>query len=136
MTTSAYPGDRFGLPATGPGSVGGFGRRLVAVAVDWALCLIVATGVFHVPWGATDAKSFVPLAIFAVENLVLVSLTGWTVGHRMLGLRVGSLGRPVMTPFQVLIRTVLLCIVVPALIWDKDGRGLHDRAAGTIVVRR
>jgi uncharacterized RDD family membrane protein YckC len=23
---------------------------------------------------------------------------------------------------------------VPALIWDRDGRGLHDRAAGTVLV--
>jgi uncharacterized RDD family membrane protein YckC len=25
--------------------------------------------------------------------------------------------------------------VIPATIWDRDGRGLHDKAAGTVVVR-
>lgn len=34
------------------------------------------------------------------------------------------------------IRTVLLCLVLPAVVWDGDGRGLHDRAAGTAIVRR
>ncbi len=136
VTTSAYPGQALGLPAAGPGSVARFGRRLVAVLVDWVLCLLVATGLFHVRWGETGGGSFVPLAVFAVENLVLVSLTGSTIGHRLLGLRVGSLGRPFMTPVQVLVRTLLLCLFIPAVIWDKDGRGLHDRAAGTVIVRR
>lgn len=136
VTTSAYPGERFGLPADGPGSVGRVGRRLAAVVVDWLLCMLVATGLFRVAWGATGGDAFVPLAVFAVENLVLVSFTGSTIGHRLLGLRVGSLGRPTMSPVQVLVRTVLLCLFIPAIIWDRDGRGLHDRAAGTVVVRR
>ena len=35
----------------------------------------------------------------------------------------------------VALRTALLLLLVPALITDRDGRGLHDRAAGTVVVR-
>ncbi|MFE4466652.1 RDD family protein, partial [Oerskovia sp. NPDC056781] len=30
---------------------------------------------------------------------------------------------------------VLLCLVVPAVVWDGDGRGMHDKAAGTVIVR-
>jgi uncharacterized RDD family membrane protein YckC len=33
------------------------------------------------------------------------------------------------------LRTALLMLLIPALISDRDGRGLHDRAAGTVVVR-
>ena len=33
-------------------------------------------------------------------------------------------------------RTALLLLVVPAVVQDGDGRGLHDRAAGTVIVRR
>lgn len=135
MTTSAYPGERFGLPASGQGAVGGFQRRLGAVVIDWLLCLLLAR-LLGAHWGATGAEAFVPLGVFFLENLVLVSWTGWTVGHRLLGLRVGSLGRPLMSPLQVLLRTVLLCLFIPAVVWDRDGRGLHDRAAGTVVVRR
>ena len=38
-------------------------------------------------------------------------------------------------PFQVVVRTVLLCLFLPAMVWDKDGRSLHDKAAGTLIVR-
>jgi len=34
------------------------------------------------------------------------------------------------------IRTVLLCLFIPAVIWDRDQRGMHDRLAGTVLVRR
>jgi hypothetical protein len=33
------------------------------------------------------------------------------------------------------VRTALLCLAIPALIWDADHRGLHDRVAGTMLVR-
>ena len=36
---------------------------------------------------------------------------------------------------KALLRTLLLYLLVPALISDRDGRGLHDRFAGTVVVR-
>jgi uncharacterized RDD family membrane protein YckC len=42
--------------------------------------------------------------------------------------------RPVQ-PLRVLLRQVLVCLAVPAMIWDLDGRGLHDKAAGTVLVR-
>ncbi len=130
------PGERLGLPASGPGSVGRFGRRLVAVVVDWLLCSLIAASLFGVGLGQSGPKAFVPLAVFAVENLLLVSTAGSTVGHRLLGLRVRALTRPVLTPLQVLVRTVLLCLFLPAVVWDRDGRGLHDKAAGTAIVRR
>jgi len=35
----------------------------------------------------------------------------------------------------VLVRTVLLLLVIPAVVYDRDQRGLHDKAAGAIAVR-
>jgi hypothetical protein len=35
----------------------------------------------------------------------------------------------------VLVRAALLCLAVPALIWDRDHRGVHDRVSNTMVVR-
>ena len=134
-STNPQP-NALGLPAEGPGSQAGIVRRLAAVVIDWVLCVLDATLLFKVPYGATGAGAFAPLGIFAVENLVLVATIGSTVGHRLLGMRVGALGRPTLTPVQALIRTVLLCLFIPAVIWGKDGRGLHDRAAGTVLVRR
>ena len=74
------------------------------------------------------------LGVFVVENLLLVSLTGSTVGHRLLGLQVWQV-RPGAFPLQVAVRTVVLCLVLPALIPSKDGRAYHDVAAGTRIVR-
>jgi len=123
----AYRGQRLGLPESGPGSVASFGRRVGAILVDWLLCLFFAGG----PLGDTD---WTPV-VLGVENLVLVGTLGYGVGGRLLGIRVTRPGGGHPYPLAVLIRTGLLCLAIPALIWDRDGRGLHDRAAGTVVVR-
>lgn len=124
------PVDRraLGLPTSGRGAVAGLGRRLAAVTLDWLLSLVIARGFFGSgPWQ--------PLAVFAAENVVLVATLGTTVGHRLLGIRVIDVSGGLPRPLPVLVRTALLCLAIPALVWDRDGRGLHDRAAGTVVIR-
>ncbi len=74
------------------------------------------------------------LAIFAAEHLLLLSTLGYTIGKRVFGLRVGKLGGP-LTPLNVVARTILLMLVIPPVIWDRDGRGLHDRISGTVELR-
>jgi uncharacterized RDD family membrane protein YckC len=127
-----YPGERLGLPAQGSGAVASWGRRLAAVLVDWLICTwAIAGGVLRVQGPDLSA---VGLGIFAAEYVLLVGTLGMTLGMRLFRIHVVSLegGRP---PFvAVLIRTFLLCLAVPALIWDRDRRGLHDRAARTVVV--
>lgn len=119
-----------------------FPRRLAAIVLDWLLCQLIAFSAFGVAWGATGWDSFVPLLVFAAENLLLVSTLGTTIGHRALGLQVHRLdvqeanplgGAP--GPVAGLVRTVLLCLVVPAIVPDRNNRGLHDRWAGTLIVR-
>ena len=58
--------------------------------IDWTLCQFVAYAVFSVPFGEAGPRWFVPLALFAVENLLLVGTLGYTIGHRIVGLRVRS----------------------------------------------
>jgi uncharacterized RDD family membrane protein YckC len=123
------------MPREGRGSMGRFGRRLVGVVMDWALCQLLAYGLFDKAFGVAGAGSFLPLAVFAAENLLLVGTLGSTIGHRIVGLRVLSTDGRAARPLQVLVRTVLLCLFLPAMFWDKDGRGLHDKAAGTVIVR-
>lgn len=136
MPSSGFPGQRLGLPAEGAGSIARFGRRLVGVFIDWTLCQLIAIGVFRISFGATGVRAFVPLAIFAAENLLLVSTLGYTIGHRVVNLQVRSLGPRPLSPAQVAVRTLLLCLFLPAMFWDRDGRGLHDKAARTVIVRR
>ncbi|QES50454.1 RDD family protein [Streptomyces venezuelae] len=128
-----YPGQRLGLPQQGPGSVARFGRRLGAVAIDWLSCQLIAFGL--ITGGEWTAAGNWTLAVFAVLAVLTVGTVGFTPGKRILGLRVvaedgGRLGFP-----RVLLRTALLLLFVPALIWDRDGRGLHDRLARAIQVR-
>jgi len=127
-----YRGRRLGLPESGPGSLAPQGRRLGALVVDWAIALVLAAAF---GWRSSSAQGqWGTYAIFAAEHLVLLSVFGFTVGKRLFGLRVGRLGGA-LTPLHVIVRTVLLLLVIPAVVWDQDGRGLHDRAAGTVEVR-
>ena len=122
-----YPGEKFGLPENGPRSVASMGRRLLALLIDWLASTGVALAIFRSP-GWT-------LVVFSVEVWLLTALTGFTLGKRVLGIRVARLdGRPVGFGWA-LVRTILLIAVIPPLVTDRDLRGLHDRAANTIVLR-
>ncbi|MCX5334667.1 MULTISPECIES: RDD family protein [unclassified Streptomyces] len=129
-----YRGQQLGLPEEGPGSIARPGRRLGALAVDWAMSVLIASQLitqgYEVP-----ATSNWALLVFFVMNVLTVGTIGYTPGKRLFGLRVVDLstGRP--SPLRGLLRSALLCIAVPALIWDRDGRGLHDRLARTVEVR-
>ena len=135
--TTGYRGERLGLPETGPGSLASLGRRLAALGVDWAAANLVTAFVVagRFPYG-TPAFNLIALGIFAVEVFVLTWLAGASFGQRLLHIGVVSLDRGRVPCPRALLRTVLICLAVPALIWDRDGRGLHDRANLTAVIVR
>jgi len=128
-----YRGERLGLPESGPGSLAGQGRRLGALLVDWAIAYLIAEAFGWRPYSAQGQWGV--FAIFAAEHLLLLSTLGFTIGKRIFGLRVGKLGGP-LTPLNVVARTLLMVLVIPAVIWDRDGRGLHDRFSGTVELLR
>jgi len=108
--------------------VAGLGRRLAALFIDWILSTLIGLAIFH-------SRGWSTLAVFAVEVYILTALTGFTVGKRLLGIRVARLdGKPVGLVWA-LVRTAALLAVLPPLVTDRDLRGLHDRAANTIVIR-
>ena len=120
---------RLGLPASGPGSIAGVGRRLVAVTIDWFSCQLICAAFFGSdPWWT--------LGLFGVLHVLTVATLGFSPGHRLLGMQVRRMDGGWAGPVPALIRTILLCLAVPALVFDSDSRGLHDRAAGTVLVRR
>ncbi|WP_395573784.1 RDD family protein [Streptomyces sp. BK79] len=128
-----YRGEQLGLPEEGPGSIARPGRRLGALAVDWALCLLIAYGL--ITDGYDQATGNWALLIFFVLSVLTVGTVGFTPGKRLFGLRVLDLGTGRPSPVRALLRSVLLCVAIPALVWDRDGRGLHDRLARTVEVR-
>src|SRR5690606_30995608 len=113
-------------------SIARLGRRVVAIVIDWVMCVVISAGFFSGdPWAT--------LGIFALQATVLVGTLGHTIGHRILGLRVRTLDGPrdrAPGLLRALGRAVAICLVIPAVVWDVDGRGLHDRLAGTVLIRR
>ncbi len=134
------PGDSAGGRPQPSGSRASVGRRLVALCIDWFACVLVNYLIFVVPSGLAfaDINSMTTLGVFAIENVALVSTLGATFGHRILGLAVRRADDGTRNPGfgQAIARTALLCLVIPAVVWDSTGRGLHDRIAGTVIVRR
>jgi len=128
-----YRGKRLGLPEEGPGSIASVGRRLVAVLIDWLLSVLIAYGL--ISNHDTRAAQWWALVVFGCVGLVFLPLLGSTPGKRLLRLRVvrldtgGRLGVP-----AALVRTVLLVLFLPAVMWDRDSRGLHDKAARSVEI--
>jgi uncharacterized RDD family membrane protein YckC len=121
-------------PATGPGSVAGFGTRLAAFVVDSVLSVAVALAAGFRP-GASGYGLTVAVTFLVIE-LLFVTIAGQTPGMRVAHaavMRVSDGGRPRIG--WVAVRTLLLAVIVPALIPDASGRAMHDRAAGTVMVR-
>jgi uncharacterized RDD family membrane protein YckC len=134
-----YPGQHLGLPEFGRGSVAGWSRRFAALFIDWIACTVIAIAFLYHPHAGhmTDVfaqpRLWTPV-VFAAQDFLLTALTGFTLGKRLLRLRVVRLdGRPV--GLRALPRTLLLMLVLPALMMDRDLRGLQDKAAGTVVVQ-
>jgi uncharacterized RDD family membrane protein YckC len=128
-----YPGEQLGLPRQGSGSIARFGRRLGALAVDWTACLLIAYGL--ITGGDLTRAGDWALAVFVVLGLLTVGTVGSTPGKRLLGLRVVAEGGGRLGFGRVVLRTLLLALAIPALVWDRDGRGLHDRLARAVQVR-
>ena len=131
------PGARLGLPVDGSGSVSSSGRRALAFAFDAIASGLVARLVDPVDTSGTLDLSvgLLPLAVLAVVYVVGLLLVGRTPGMQLLGVRVVRVDGTGVGFVPAALRTALLLLLVPAVISDRDGRGLHDRAAGTVVVR-
>ena len=83
-----YPGHRLGIPERGSGLLARFGRRLAAVFVDWLLCTVIAAGLLSYRLSEGGLGLFKPLGILVLMSLLLVGTLGFTVGQRLLGIRV------------------------------------------------
>jgi uncharacterized RDD family membrane protein YckC len=131
-----YPGERFGLPRDGVSSVAGLGRRLAALTIDWLLGYLVAMLLVGADALGTPGFSWIVLGVWFLLTAAPVAVFGASAGMTALGIRVASIdSAAVIGVPRAVLRTALIAVVVPPLIRDDDGRGLHDRAARTIVVR-
>ena len=114
-----------------------WGRRILALFVDWfASTLVVVLVLGPDGWNENRASGFYTLLVFALESTVLTAVAGGSFGKLATRLRVvrndGS-GRPIDL-LRSLLRQVMVCLVIPPLVFRPDGRGLHDMVAGSVTV--
>ncbi len=132
LPPSSYPGERLGLPQEGIGSVTRVVRRLAGLFVDNTIALVLALG-FSIFQSSTH--SLLTLLWFAILHVVGICTIGGSPGHRVSQSRVVRIDGTPVNLVTALIRTGLLILVVPALVWDSDQRGFHDKVAGTVLIR-
>ena len=123
-------------PITPPTEAAGLLRRVLALLIDWFASTVVALLAVGVGSYGSGSAALATLIVIVLEVVILTWPTGASFGQRILGMRVVAMDGGRVTFPRVLLRTLLICLVIPALVMDSQGRGLHDRAAGSIVVRR
>ncbi|MCT1583694.1 RDD family protein [Corynebacterium sanguinis] len=131
-----YAGQDLGLPETGPGAQAFVARRAGAVAIDWGICWAAAAFIrFN-----TDALGDTATLTYLLW-LALGILCGWllarTPGMMALGMGVARVDAPGKRVgfWRAAVRTLLTGFILPAAMVDANGRGMHDRATGTTVIR-
>jgi uncharacterized RDD family membrane protein YckC len=135
-TSAPYPGARLGLPDSGSRSVASWGRRIAALVIDWFASMLVAGLIFGGAIWGQGWQAWMPMAVFFVEASLLTALAGGSFGQLALRVAVARLDNTPLTLGHALLRTLLICLVVPPLVFNRDNRGLHDLAVKTIVLRR
>ncbi len=127
------------MPAAGPGSVASVGRRFIGLVVDCVLAELITSLFVH--GGGTAAQhvqtlNYWSLLTWALITVIGTAFFGATPGMLTAGIRVVRVdGGALLLPVRAIVRAILVALIIPAVIWDRDRRGLHDRAAGTIVLR-
>jgi uncharacterized RDD family membrane protein YckC len=116
-----------GLPIGDPPSLL---RRFCALVVDWVLCLAISR-LFANPARDGWAAPAVLILEYGFFFGFFTQTPGmWCARIRCVDIHTGTrLGVP-----RALLRGLLLALFVPALIMGRDLRGLHDKAAGSVVI--
>ncbi len=132
--TDGHAGDRLGLPAQGRGSVAGQGAKLGALLLDLLVAGLITLAVIR-PHTADQhyVSNLISDGVFVLLTAGGLALSGRTLGMWALRLQVVRLDGRRMG-WRSLPRQVLCGLLVPALLVNRDRRGLHDQLLGTVVV--
>lgn len=117
-------------------------RRIRAVIVD-GIILSVVFFATAVPVSSTAIPTYMKIGIVALLPLILepglVSFSGATIGHRLLGLRVerADNGRnldPVRATLRFMAKFILGWLSLVFILLTRRRQALHDLAAGSVVI--
>lgn len=145
-------------PAAAPAAVpapalrpAGFWIRLLAVMIDGLWMTLVSGALLFVGGWPPEQLGMTLAAVANLGLTVLVPILGWalfgaTPGKRLCGLRVVvdgaperkgiGVGKALLRWIGYAVSSAILGIGFLMIAFDRDKRGLHDRIAGTRVVRR
>jgi uncharacterized RDD family membrane protein YckC len=122
-------------PTSGPGSIAGFGPRVLAFLIDGVLGDLLGI-IVNGGYERSDRESLEVALAFLLIELIFVTIAGQTPGMRAVGIAVVRADGRGRAPLRwVAVRTILLATVIPGLFTDSSGRAMHDRAAGTVMLR-
>ena len=138
-----FKGARLGLPEHGQGALAPLGVRAGALLVDWLLAYaLVGIFVALAGPGVLGGDTFsavsswaVPL-IWGAAGIVGVWLFAQTPGQAVFGIgtaRIDAVERVGL--WRSAVRVLFIMFLLPPLVQDEDGRGMHDRATGTALIR-
>ena len=114
-----------------------YGRRMGALALDWLACYAIVAALSGGVNKMNPNSSLSVLMLFFLEVWMPTALQGATLGHRLFGMKVIRFeDGGAISLSQALIRTVLLVLVVTAVTFDVNGRGIHERLSGSVLTRR
>lgn len=132
-----YPGQLLGLPEEGRGSLATWGQRLTALVLDWAISMALAV---LITWGAvlsgTGPEKFATLVVFFLEKSLFTVLTGSSLGQLIVGIGVTRTDARPLPWWAAVVRTLMTCLVIPAVVIGADRRSLDDMMLRAVVVRR
>jgi len=121
---------RLGLPVSGPGSLAKMPRRILAITIDWGCARLMSYAFF-------GDDNLATLLIFSATQYIFYVFVNASLGQLVAGSRLIRIDKPIaIGPWKSLVRVALLVLVIPVAVWDADGRGLHDKLAGTALIRR
>lgn len=129
MTEKLWAGKRLGLPEQGTGSLAKVPRRVIGLCIDWGISLLISAGLF-----ASD--NLATLVAFGLMQWLMVATLGASFGHMACRMRVLRLGHPYVGFRAAFLRVSMILLIIPAIVWDNDNRGLHDKLARTALVLR
>ena len=96
---------------------------------------MVLAGVGYGSLSSSNTGQLATLGIFVVLQIAGIWAMGGSIGHRLLGLYLVGVDGQKPAWWRPVARSILLALVIPALVWDSDQRGFHDKIAGTILIR-
>ena len=111
-------------------------KRILALIFDWGAAILVVQVIPNGPDYGTQSNSLLTLIVFATEVTLFTWMMGSSFGQRIVGLRVIDFYSDSNPRFvQSLFRTLLIVLLIPPLLADAEGRGLHDRLAKTKIIK-